>query len=131
MTMHPCHHYGRARHLHTYLDILQKEGADINKCYMSHMEFWHKDIDYQKSLLDRGITLSYDQFELIQKDWSCWSVGSAQQYQGSERCGMGEPRFRWSSGGAHLPSASWAIAQILANTSRRKSPACSALATNA
>ena len=62
MTMHPCHHYGRARHLHLYLDILQEEGANLEKIYMSHMEFWHDDIDYQKSLLDRGITLSYDQF---------------------------------------------------------------------
>ena len=24
MTMHPCHHYGRARHLHLYLDILEQ-----------------------------------------------------------------------------------------------------------
>jgi phosphotriesterase-related protein len=73
MTMHPCHHYGRARHLHTYLDILQKEGANLNKCYMSHMEFWHRDIDYQKSLLDRGVTLSYDQFgceEYVRPGWS-------------------------------------------------------------
>lgn len=73
MTMHPCHHYGRARHLHTYLDIIEKEGANLNKCYMSHMEFWHKDIDYQKSLLDRGITLSYDQFgceEYVRPGWS-------------------------------------------------------------
>lgn len=62
MTMHPCHHYGRARHLHLYLDILKEEGANLEKIYMSHMEFWHDDIDYQKSLLDRGITLSYDQF---------------------------------------------------------------------
>ena len=73
MTMHPCHHYGRARHLHTYLDILEAEGANLEKVYMSHMEFWHDDIDYQKSLLDRGITLSYDQFgceEYVRPGWS-------------------------------------------------------------
>lgn len=73
MTMHPCHHYGRARHLHTYLDILEEEGANLDKIYMSHMEFWHDDIDYQKSLLDRGITLSYDQFgceEYVRPGWS-------------------------------------------------------------
>jgi phosphotriesterase-related protein len=73
MTIHPCHHYGRARHLHTYLDILQEEGANLEKFYMSHMEFWHDDIDYQKSLLDRGITLSYDQFgceEYVRPGWS-------------------------------------------------------------
>lgn len=73
MTIHPCHHYGRARHLHTYLDILEAEGANLEKFYMSHMEFWHDDIDYQKSLLDRGITLSYDQFgcdEYVRPGWS-------------------------------------------------------------
>ena len=73
MTMHPCHHYGRARHLHTYLDIIEAEGANLEKVYMSHMEFWHDDIDYQKSLLDRGITLSYDQFgceEYVRPGWS-------------------------------------------------------------
>jgi len=73
MTIHPCHHYGRARHLHTYLDILKEEGANLEKFYMSHMEFWHDDIDYQKSLLDRGITLSYDQFgceEYVRPGWS-------------------------------------------------------------
>jgi phosphotriesterase-related protein len=73
MTMHPCHHYGRARHLHTYIDILEAEGANLEKVYMSHMEFWHDDIEYQKSLLDRGITLSYDQFgceEYVRPGWS-------------------------------------------------------------
>ncbi len=39
MTIHPCHHRGRARHWHTYLDILQEEGANLEKCYMAHMEF--------------------------------------------------------------------------------------------
>ncbi len=62
MTMHPCHHYGRAKHWDTYLDILKKEGADLEKCYLSHMEFYSTDIDYQKALLDRGVTVSYDQF---------------------------------------------------------------------
>lgn len=62
LTMHPCHHLGRARHWPTYLDILKEEGANLEKCYLSHMEFWAADIDYQKSLLDRGATVAYDQF---------------------------------------------------------------------
>ncbi len=26
------------------------------------MEFWHADIDYQKSLIERGVTVAFDQF---------------------------------------------------------------------
>ena len=62
VTIHPCHHRGLARHWHTYLDILQEEGANLEKCYMSHMETWCTDIDYQKSVLDRGVSVGYDQF---------------------------------------------------------------------
>lgn len=73
MTVHPCHHFGRARHWHTYLDIIHEEGADLEKCYLSHMEFWSTDIDYQKSLLDRGVTVAYDQFggeEYVRPGWA-------------------------------------------------------------
>ncbi len=62
MTMHPAHHLGLAKHWHTYLDIILQEGGDLGKCILNHMEFWSSDLDYQKSLLDRGVTLSYDQF---------------------------------------------------------------------
>jgi len=62
MTVHPCHHYGRARHWQTYLNIMQNEGANLEKCYLSHMEFYCTDLDYQKTLLERGVTVSYDQF---------------------------------------------------------------------
>ena len=62
MTLHPCHHYGRAKHYHTYLDIIKEEGGNLEKCYLSHIEFWAADFDYQESLLDRGATLAFDQF---------------------------------------------------------------------
>jgi len=73
MTMHPCHHYGRARHWHTYLDIIEQEGGRLDKCYLSHMEFWHQDFEYQEALLARGVTLSFDQFgceEYVRPGWS-------------------------------------------------------------
>ncbi len=62
MTIHGVHHNGRARHWDTYLDICKKEGANLEKLYISHMDYWAKDIDYQKSLADRGVTLCYDLF---------------------------------------------------------------------
>jgi phosphotriesterase-related protein len=62
MTIHPSHHSGRARHYHTYLDIIKEEGGNLEKVYLSHMERCCKDIDYEKSVLDRGVTLAYDQF---------------------------------------------------------------------
>ncbi len=62
LTIHPCHHMGRARHWDTYLKILQDEGANLEKVYLSHMEFYAADTDYQQKLLDRGVTAAYDQF---------------------------------------------------------------------
>ncbi len=62
MFIHPCHHYGRAKHLERYLDILEEEGANIEKCLLGHLDFWATDIDYQKKVLDRGAMISYDCF---------------------------------------------------------------------
>lgn len=45
----------------SYLEILEKEGADINKLYMGHSDL-NLDLDYQRKLLERGITLAYDTF---------------------------------------------------------------------
>ena len=73
MTIHPCHHYGRARHQHTYLDIIEQEGADLEKFYFSHMERCAKDLDYEKSVLDRGVSAAYDQFgteDYVRPGWS-------------------------------------------------------------
>ncbi|MFH1169117.1 MAG: phosphotriesterase-related protein [Chloroflexota bacterium] len=72
MTMHPCHHYGRARHYHAYLDMIKAEGGNLERCFLSHMEFWAADFDYQKSLLERGVYLAFDQFggeEYVRPGW--------------------------------------------------------------
>ena len=62
MCIHPCHHWGRARNWQTYLDIFKQEGANLEKVHLSHMEMWSRDLDYQKSLLDQGVNVAYDQF---------------------------------------------------------------------
>jgi phosphotriesterase-related protein len=62
LTMHPAHHAGLAKHGHTYLDIILQEGGDLQKCILNHTDFWYSDLEYQTSLLDRGVTLAYDQF---------------------------------------------------------------------
>ena len=48
--------------LHHYLDLMEKEGTDLEKFYMSHIDWWNDDIDLLKSLMDRGIGLSFDGF---------------------------------------------------------------------
>ena len=49
-------------HLDTYIDILEKEGADVSKCYMSHLGVF-PNIEIPKRLLKRGLGfVSYDQF---------------------------------------------------------------------
>jgi phosphotriesterase-related protein len=50
------------QHWHTYLDILKAEGANLSKCCANHMEMFCPDIEYQKSVLERGVYISYDQF---------------------------------------------------------------------
>ncbi len=62
MFIHPCHHYGRAKHWELYLDILREEGANVEKCFLGHMDFWAADLDYQKAVLDRGAMVAYDCF---------------------------------------------------------------------
>lgn len=46
----------------TYIDIVEEEGANPSKCYLSHMEAYMPDVEYQKQLLARGVYISYDQF---------------------------------------------------------------------
>lgn len=62
MNIHPSHHCGHARHWQTYLDVLKQEGANLEKVYLDHMEWWAGDLGYQKSLLDQGANVAYDQF---------------------------------------------------------------------
>jgi phosphotriesterase-related protein len=59
LNIHPNY---AGKHWHTYLEILEEEGANLRKCCLNHMEMYLPDIDYQKSLLQRGVFVSYDQF---------------------------------------------------------------------
>lgn len=59
LTVHPN---PAGRHWQTYLDILEEEGANLGKCYLSHMELFWPDLEYHKAVLARGVYVSYDQF---------------------------------------------------------------------
>lgn len=59
LTIHP-NFFGK--HFHTYLDVVEQEGADLKKVYLSHMEMYPGDIEYMVSLLKRGVSVSFDQF---------------------------------------------------------------------
>lgn len=48
--------------LHQYLDIMEKEGVNLEQFYMNHSDCYTCNIDLLKSLLDRGIGLSFDGF---------------------------------------------------------------------
>lgn len=61
LEMHPARPY-TFKHWDTYFDIIEQGGGRLNKCIACHMEFFAQDVEYQKSLLDRGVTVSYDQF---------------------------------------------------------------------
>ena len=50
------------QHWHTYLDILKEEGANLSKCCANHMEMFCPDLEYQKSVLEHGVYIAYDQF---------------------------------------------------------------------
>ena len=45
-----------------YLDMLDKAGANINKFYLSHADWFTWDMKYLRRLLDRGATLLFDTF---------------------------------------------------------------------
>ena len=46
----------------TYVDLIEEEGADLDRFYLSHCDMTLHDLDYHRRLLARGITLSYDLF---------------------------------------------------------------------
>lgn len=57
LTVHPNHPYD---HWDTYIDVLEKEGADLRKCYMAHLGFY-TDVEIAKRILRRGVGyVSYD-----------------------------------------------------------------------
>ena len=47
---------------HLYLNILEEEGANFDKIYLSHMDGSCSDIDYHMSVMDRGVIIDYDLF---------------------------------------------------------------------
>jgi len=58
LTVHPNF---PADHWDTYLDVLEREGADLGKCYMSHLGLY-PDVNVAKRILKRGVGfVSYDQ----------------------------------------------------------------------
>ena len=59
LNIHPNY---SGQHWHTYLDILKAEGANLAKCCANHMEMYCPDIEYQKSVAERGVYIGYDQF---------------------------------------------------------------------
>lgn len=59
LTVHPNF---QGKHWATYLDIVEKEGADLSRFFASHIEFYSPDTEYQISVLKRGVYVSFDQF---------------------------------------------------------------------
>ncbi len=45
------------------IEILRKHDCDLSKVYISHMDFTHDDLKYQRGIMDEyGITMGYDTF---------------------------------------------------------------------
>ncbi|MGH9389934.1 MAG: hypothetical protein ACRD1Z_09985, partial [Vicinamibacteria bacterium] len=67
LTIHPNAHLliypeSAVDHWDTYIDVLEKEGADLGKCYMSHLGLY-PDVEIPKRILNRGVGfVSYDHF---------------------------------------------------------------------
>ena len=47
---------------HEILDILEKAGADLERVIFAHIDPQCEDIDYQVSIVERGVCIEYDQF---------------------------------------------------------------------
>ncbi|MFC1861980.1 phosphotriesterase [Chloroflexota bacterium] len=58
--IHPAGIFDKLRHHKAYLDVLEQEGANLEKVQLCHFGK-DPDIDYIKSLLDRGASISFDQ----------------------------------------------------------------------
>ena len=58
-----------SRAAETYLDSLEREGANLEKFYLSHSQFTHFDPEYHTKLIDRGITLNWDTFGMFDGPW--------------------------------------------------------------
>jgi phosphotriesterase-related protein len=54
------HTHGWGRQCHRILDVVAEEGADLRAVILDHMNPSLHDLDYQKSLLSRGVYIEYD-----------------------------------------------------------------------
>ena len=59
LTVHPMVFKKEA---HQYIDILEAEGANLDKVYISHMDGSCPDYEYHESVMDRGVSIDYDLF---------------------------------------------------------------------
>jgi phosphotriesterase-related protein len=44
----------------TQIDLVEKEGGNLSKVYLGHVDYTSLDLDYQRKLMERGIFISYD-----------------------------------------------------------------------
>ena len=70
-----CH----AKQARQELEILRRNGADMSKVYVSHMDWTLDDLGYQERIMeDYGVTLAYDSFGQEQYYdnvyWGCYGV---------------------------------------------------------
>ena len=65
-TFHPAIYNSATRVLATpgeaYIDLIEQEGADLDSFFLSHCDLTLDHLDYHRTLLARGITISYDTF---------------------------------------------------------------------
>jgi len=63
LTIHTWHPLPSVKEANKCLDIVAKEGVDLSKVYLSHMDQTCADIEYHKSIIEKyGVVLSYDCF---------------------------------------------------------------------
>jgi phosphotriesterase-related protein len=63
LTIHTWHPLPSVKEANKYLDIIVKEGVDLSKVYLSHMDQTCADVEYHKSIIEKyGVVLSYDCF---------------------------------------------------------------------
>ena len=64
LTIHPAFSFLKKNStVNDYLDLIEKEGADLSKVYVSHMDLslGYSNLDYHKHIMDNyEVTLSYD-----------------------------------------------------------------------
>lgn len=66
ITIHPClfdPKFSKIEKMGSYcIDLVEKEGADLDKFFLSHASWGGQDMEYLTKMLDRGATLSFDSF---------------------------------------------------------------------